>query len=102
VVGTVYGNLPEKLLVLRCISYPFPLSNFTGYTFFILELLNYPVSRASLCSVLVFLNGRGVQYCTLRYQLVGCRNCFFSLFFFFLSFDRGPGKSADVGLGGLA
>lgn len=27
---------------------------------------------------------------------------FFSLFFLFLSLDRDPGKSAGVGLGGLA
>lgn len=85
----------KSFLVLLCISYPFFFQTLLAILF-LLELLNYLVSYASLCSVLVFLKGRGVRYDT-------CRNCFFfSLFFLFLSLDRDPGKSTGVGLGGLA
>jgi len=81
VVGAVYGNLPEKLLVLLCISYPFFFQTLLAIIFS-LELLNYLVSYTSLCSVLVFLKGGGVRYDTswLAVEI--------AFFHFFLSLSR--------------
>lgn len=88
----------KSFLVLLCISYPFFFQTLLAILFS-LELLNYLVSYTSLCSVLVFLKGRGVRYDT---SWLAVEIAFFPFFFLFLSLDRDPGKSADVGLGGRA
>jgi len=80
VVGAVYGNLPEKLSGASMYFLSFFFFQTLLAILFSLELLNYLVSYTSLCSVLVFLKGRGVRYDT---SWLAVEIAFFHFFSFF-------------------